>query len=178
MGKFFTLTVGLLVALLLVTGCNNQPSGHSQTPPPPPPAPPPAEETVEEATPENPGPNEPAPTNEEAEIIRVDSASFEGEVLEAEELVVVDFWAEWCVPCKLIEPILQELAPEYAGRVKFASLDVEESQDIAQRYKLRSIPCLIGFKDGTEVGRLVGYRQHRPKEYLSTWIDQMLQRIE
>lgn len=171
MGKFFTLTVGLLVALLLVTGCNNQPSADGPTPPP-------AEETVDEPPPENLAPDEPAPANEEAEIITVDSGSFEGEVLEAEELVVVDMWAEWCAPCKLIEPILHDLAPEYAGRVKFASLDVDESQDIAQRYKIRSIPCLIGFKDGTEVDRLVGYRQSRPKDYLRSWIDQVLQKIE
>ena len=172
MGKFFTLTVGLLVALLLVTGCNKQPSGDS---PPPPPAPPPAEETVDEPAPENLAPDEPAPANEHAEMIAVDSGSFDKEVLQADKLVVVDFWAEWCAPCKLIEPILQDLAQEYAGQVKFVSLDVDESIDIAQRYKIRSIPCLIGFKDGAEVDRLVG---SRPKDYLRSWIDQVLQKIE
>ncbi len=160
MGKFFTLTVGLLVALLLVTGCNNQPAGDGPTPPPP--------------TPENSAPDEPAAANEQAEMIAVDSGSFDKEVLQADKLVVVDFWAEWCAPCKLIKPILQDLAQEYAGRVKFVSLDIDESIDIAQRYKIRSIPCLIGFKDGAEVDRLVG---SRPKEYLRSWIDQVLQKI-
>ncbi|MXN66746.1 thioredoxin [Stappia sp. GBMRC 2046] len=93
--------------------------------------------------------------------------SFETDVLKASEPVVVDFWAEWCGPCKMIAPALEEISDELAGQVKVAKLNVDENQNIAIKYGVRSIPTLILFKDGEPVATQVGAA---PKNKLSDWI--------
>jgi len=82
--------------------------------------------------------------------------SFETEVLKGAVPVVVDFWAEWCGPCKLISPVLDELAGEYSGRVKVTKLNVDENPSTSMKYGVRSIPTLLFFKNGEIVDRLIG----------------------
>jgi thioredoxin 1 len=84
--------------------------------------------------------------------------TFDEEVGASAEVVLVDFWAEWCGPCKMVAPILDELATEQAGKVRIAKLNVDENPDAARRFGVMSIPTMIIFKDGAEADRLVGAR--------------------
>jgi thioredoxin 1 len=88
--------------------------------------------------------------------ITLSDATFDEEVKSADVPVIVDFWAEWCGPCKLIAPVLDEIANEQQGRVTIAKLNVDENPDIARRFDVMSIPTLIVFKDGEPQKRLVG----------------------
>ncbi|NDJ54864.1 MAG: thioredoxin [Chloroflexi bacterium] len=93
----------------------------------------------------------------------VTDTSFEEEVLEADGAVLVDFWAEWCGPCKMIAPIVDELATEYEGQLAVAKLDADENPNTMQAYGIMGIPTLILFKDGQPVERITGFR---PKDQL------------
>ena len=86
----------------------------------------------------------------------VTEATFEQEVLQSDKPVIVDFWAEWCGPCKMIAPVLEEIATEHAGRVKVAKLNVDDNPDVARRFDVMSIPTLIVFQDGKPAKRMVG----------------------
>jgi len=86
----------------------------------------------------------------------VTDSDFEQEVLESEMPVLVDFWAEWCAPCKMVAPVLDDLANEYDGKVKFAKVDVDTNPDTAMKYGIRSIPTLLVFKAGSPVDQVVG----------------------
>ncbi len=97
----------------------------------------------------------------------VTDASFDADVLGSAKPVVVDFWAEWCGPCRLISPALEEIATEMDGKVKIAKLNVDENPDITIRYGVRSIPTLILFKNGEPTAMQVGAA---PKGKLSDWI--------
>jgi thioredoxin 1 len=88
--------------------------------------------------------------------ITLSDATFDEEVRSATEAVVVDFWAEWCGPCKMIAPILDEIAAEQTGKIKIAKLNVDDNPDLARRFDVMSIPTLIVFKDGEPKKRLVG----------------------
>ena len=83
-------------------------------------------------------------------------ATFDETIGAASEAVVVDFWAEWCGPCKMIAPILDEIANEHAGKLSIAKLNVDDNPDIARRFDVMSIPTLIVFQDGQPVKRMVG----------------------
>ena len=98
---------------------------------------------------------------------KVTDANFDNDVLASSEPVVVDFWAEWCGPCRLISPALEEIATELDGQVKIAKLNVDENPDITIRYGVRSIPTLIMFKNGEPTSMQVGAA---PKGRLSDWI--------
>ena len=83
-------------------------------------------------------------------------ATFDEVVGAADEVVIVDFWAEWCGPCKMISPILEEIASEHVGKVRVAKLNVDDNPDAARRYEVMSIPTLIVFRDGQPVKRMIG----------------------
>ena len=92
------------------------------------------------------------------QITHLSTATFDETVGSAEEAVLVDFWAEWCGPCKMIAPILDEVAGEQLGKVKVMKVNVDEQPDLARRFDVMSIPTLILFKDGSPAKRLVGAR--------------------
>jgi thioredoxin 1 len=90
------------------------------------------------------------------DTVAVLDSTFKNEVLDSQTPVLVDFWATWCAPCRAIAPALDELAAQYKGKVKIAKVDVDENQQIAQQYGIRSIPTLLMFKGGKVVEQLVG----------------------
>ena len=89
-------------------------------------------------------------------VIELNDANFDQEISQIDELTVVDFWAPWCGPCRQVAPVIDELAGEMAGKVRFVKVNVDESQEIAQRYGVRSIPTLGFFRGGEAVGSIVG----------------------
>jgi len=105
-----------------------------------------------------------------SELIRnVSDATFEAEVLQAEGPVLVDYWAAWCGPCKMIAPLLDEAAKQYQGRVTIAKLNVDENPDTAARYGVRGIPTLMLFKDGKAAATKVGALS---KSQLASFLDE------
>ena len=90
------------------------------------------------------------------QIVYTTDANFDNDVLKSSVPVLVDYWAEWCGPCKMIAPILDEIAGDYQGKLKIAKVNVDENQQITQKYGIRSIPTLILFKDGAVQAQKVG----------------------
>ena len=105
-------------------------------------------------------------------MMQVTDGDFKKEVLDSELPVIVDFWAEWCGPCKLMGPVFEELSKEYEGKVKFVKLDVDSNQDTASKYGVMSIPTLILFKDGKEANKIIGFA---PKPVLKQKVAQIIQ---
>jgi thioredoxin 1 len=103
--------------------------------------------------------------------VQVTDSTFDEMVIDNETPVLVDFWAEWCGPCKMIAPVLEELATELDGKLTIGKLDVDESQNTAMAYGIFSIPTLLLFKDGEPVERIVGFQ---PKAQLMGKIQQHL----
>jgi thioredoxin 1 len=89
-------------------------------------------------------------------VIEVSDQSFETEVLKCDVPVVVDFWAPWCGPCRMIAPVTEKLSEEYANRVKFCKLNVDENPEMARKYRVMSIPLLLFFKGGKQVDSVLG----------------------
>ena len=90
--------------------------------------------------------------------LKITAANFENEVLRSEQPVLLDFYADWCGPCKMLSPILHELAEEKSGALKVGKINVDEQMDLAIRFQVSSIPMLVVFKDGKAVAKSVGYR--------------------
>jgi thioredoxin 1 len=104
-------------------------------------------------------------------IVQLDDATFDEHVKASDLPVLVDFWAEWCGPCKVIAPILEEIAEEQAGKITIAKLNVDDSLDVSRRYEVMSVPTLLLFKDGEPKARLVGAK---PKAQLLQEISEYL----
>ena len=106
-------------------------------------------------------------------IVEFTDGTFETDVLRSEQPVLVDFWAEWCMPCIMLAPVVEELASEYAGKMKFGKVDVgaETNIPLANKFDVQSIPTLIVFKDGQVVKKLIG---RQDKSILKSAIDEVL----
>ncbi len=102
--------------------------------------------------------------------IHADATKFH-EIISSYRFVIVDFYADWCYPCQMLSPIIEELAEEYRGRVVFVKVNVDENQQLALKYGVMGVPTLVFIIDGREVDRIVGYV---PKEYLKTKIEKYL----
>ena len=102
----------------------------------------------------------------------VDDGDFDQIVLQAKTPMLVDFWAAWCAPCRMVAPIVEELTEEYEGRVGFAKLDVDQNPKTASKYGIMSIPTLLIFKNGNPVSNIVGFR---PKAELKRSLDAALE---
>jgi thioredoxin 1 len=100
--------------------------------------------------------------------------NWETDVLKAEKPVLVDFWAPWCGPCRMVAPIVEELADEYAGKVEFRKLNTDDNPNTAMKYGIRSIPTLLVFKAGQPVGQIIGFR---PKSDLKKRLDSVLEPV-
>jgi thioredoxin 1 len=95
----------------------------------------------------------------------VTEANFQKEVLESTEPVLIDFWAEWCTPCKMIGPLVEQIADEYKGKVRVGKLDADANPDVLMRYNVMGIPTLMLFKGGEAVERITGYQ---PKDKITS----------
>ncbi len=106
-----------------------------------------------------------------AKPFEVTDANFDTEVLKSETPVLVDFWAPWCGPCRMVAPVVDELSDEYDGKVKFVKLNTDDNVGTATKYQIRSIPTLLVFKGGEPVGQIIGFR---PKSDLKKRLDAAL----
>ena len=105
------------------------------------------------------------------EVAKVDESTWDADDMQSPELVMVDFWAVWCGPCQIVAPIVEELAQEYAGKLRVRKLNTDENQEIAGRYQIMSIPTILFFKNGQPVEKLIGAR---PKRQFKEIIDSLL----
>jgi len=103
--------------------------------------------------------------------IIISDQSFQSEVVQSGQLTVVDFWAEWCGPCKMLAPTLDTIADEFAGKVKVTKMNVDENQDTPSQFRVRGIPTLLFFKNGSMVDQLVG---NQPKDAITAVIQRHL----
>ena len=103
--------------------------------------------------------------------LTITTANFEQEVLQADKPVLIDLWAEWCGPCKILSPIVEEIAKEYEGKVKVGKINVDENPDITRKYDVVSIPTLILFKNGQVASHMVGVQ---PKNFITSEINKHL----
>jgi len=106
-----------------------------------------------------------------SEPVKIEDSNFNEVVVQAKTPVLVDFWAPWCGPCRMVAPVVDELAKEYDGRVGFGKVNVDENPKIASQYGIMSIPTLILFKDGKPVSNIVGFR---PKDEMKQSLDDAL----
>ena len=106
-----------------------------------------------------------------SDVREVTDATWDADVLKSDLPVLVDFWAPWCGPCRMVAPIVEELADEYAGQVEFRKLNTDDNPRTAAKYGIRSIPTLLVFKGGEPVGQIIGFR---PKSDLKKRLDSVL----
>lgn len=101
-------------------------------------------------------------------LVHFDTNTFKSGVENSKGLVLVDFWAQWCGPCKMLGPVIEELAEDYDGKAVVGKVDIDEYQELAAKYGVMSIPTVVLFRDGKEVDRLVGLQ---PKQKIAQMID-------
>ncbi len=106
-------------------------------------------------------------------IVHLDEKNFRGELANSETPVVIDFFAEWCGPCKMLGPVFEELDSEFEGKMKFVKVDIDESPEIAERFNVRGVPTLVILRGDQEVDRIVGLL---PKEVLKEKLEEFIQR--
>lgn len=106
-----------------------------------------------------------------AENVEFTDANFEDEVLKSDIPVLVDFWAEWCAPCKIVSPVVQEIADDYEGKLKVGKINVDRHAQVAARFGIRSIPTLMIFKDGKVADQIVGAV---PKKHVAGAVDRVI----
>ena len=106
-----------------------------------------------------------------ADVSEVTTSTWDDEVIKAQGLVMIDFWAAWCGPCRIISPTVEELSKEYSGKIKVLKLNTDENSDIASRYQVMGIPTIMFFKDGTKLDQIVGVV---PKQFLKAKIESFL----
>lgn len=105
------------------------------------------------------------------QVLELTDANFASEVKNAHGVALVDFWAPWCGPCRMMSPVIDQLAADYAGKVKVGKVNVDENRAVAAEFGIMSIPTIIIFKDGVKVDKVVGYQ---PKEILAQKLEQIL----
>ena len=110
-------------------------------------------------------------TKELEKVIPINATQWDEKVLNSDIPVLVDFWAEWCCPCRMVGPIVEQLAQSLKGKVKVSKLNVDQNQDIAEKYNIQSIPSLVLFKNGNEISRIVGFS---PKEKYEKFVNNAL----
>ena len=106
-----------------------------------------------------------------SKTVELTDGNFEQEVLKSDQPVLVDFWAEWCGPCRMIGPVVEEMAGEYDGKAKIGKVDVDSNPEVSVKYGIRSIPALLIFKDGEVVDQIIGAV---PKTHLTKQLDAQL----
>jgi thioredoxin 1 len=106
-----------------------------------------------------------------AEVMEVTAGTFDAEVLQSLQPVLVDFWAAWCMPCRMVAPVVEKVAEAFAGRAKVCKVNVDEAPELANRYGIRGIPSLLVFRGGDVVGRLTGVQ---PESALVTALESAL----
>ena len=106
-----------------------------------------------------------------SDVVYVNDSDFEQEILKSETPVMVDFWADWCGPCKMVAPVIEELAKEFKGKVKIAKMNVDQNRQTPARFGIRSIPTLIFFKNGEVANVVIGAQ---PKEILKKELEKLL----
>ena len=107
-----------------------------------------------------------------ADILTITADNFESEVIQSEQPVLLDFWAEWCGPCWMVAPVVESVADKYAGRLKVGKVNVDEEGELAVRFGIRSIPTLLFFKDGNVAEMVVGFR---PEDQFIQVVERVLQ---